>query len=96
MHKWNSLTKTDTGELNLSSNDNRRLKRQTSNTVCTQPNCVCPMHLVATHLFHQQYAPTNNVDDTILFMVSSDVNYDAVCRPEDNVIIIRLHSCDYY
>lgn len=73
MHKWNSLTKTETDEIEVAQTDSGRLKRQTSNTVCTQPNCVCPMHLVATHLFHRQYAPTSNVDDTILFMVSCDV-----------------------
>jgi len=68
----NSFDKTGAKQAKVLQDGKGRLKRQTSNSgVCTQPNCVCPMHLVATHLFHQRYAPTSNVDDTILFMVSS-------------------------
>ena len=68
--KMNSFDKAGAKQAQVLQDDKGRLKRQTS-SVCTQPNCVCPMHLVATHLFHQRYARTNNVDDTILFMVSS-------------------------
>ena len=38
------------------------LKRQTSGNVC-------PLHLVATHQFHQLYSRDGSVDSTILFMV---------------------------
>ena len=44
-------------------NDRKRLRRAADGHAC-------PMRLVATHQFSDRYAPTNNMNDVVIFLVS--------------------------